>query len=87
MAKLSPDQIIVGALIAISPTETLEDLREKSIGRIREILKCTPAEATSALDNFITRKLIEAEITQGGELPDRQPVARAKWFWAPSTNI
>jgi hypothetical protein len=87
MAELSTEQIIVGALLAIPPLESLEALREVSIGRIREILKCSAAEAITALDDFETRKLIESQITQGRELSDRQPVPRAKWFWGPSTNI
>jgi hypothetical protein len=86
MAELSPDQLIVGALLALAPSESLEALREEGIGQIRKILKCTAAEATTALDELLARKLVEAQITQGGELPDRQPVPRAKWFWGPSTN-
>jgi len=86
MAELSPDQIIVGALLAIPPADTLEALREESIGRIREILKCGTAGAITALDDLVSRKVIEAQITQGKELGDRQPAPRAKWFWGASTD-
>ena len=83
MALVSIDGLIMAALLGLPRADTLETLRELSILQIKEILKCTDTDTMKVLDDLVERGVIEATITQAGEIADQEPIRRATWYWNP----
>jgi hypothetical protein len=54
---------------------------------IERTLACTRDQAEAILRDLEGRNLIDAGITQGGQLDARHPMPVAKWMWVrPSTR-
>jgi len=87
---LTPDkeQQVINAVLAIGSFETEQSIRAEGNHAIRRVLNCSADEAQKILDDLQTSKLIEPDITRGGQLDARQPMPIACWRWSrPSRQI
>jgi len=80
---MTPDQErrIRDALVAVASQETEQLLESEGILAIQSVLGCSARAAQNVLGEFGARKLIERDITRGGQLDIRKPIPVACWRW------
>ena len=67
--------------------ETEHALHAEGVRAIRGVLQCSTEDAKAILGDLRTRKLIDLEITPGGQLDARKPMPVAQWRWIqPATH-
>ena len=84
MPTLSPDQEqqVADALVAIGEMETAESLKMEAITTVERVLSCSHDEAQEVIDDLQERRLVEMNITLGGQLDARRPMPIARWRWS-----
>ena len=55
--------------------------RRCGIIEIERVINCSTEQAGEILSDLLDRKLIEPDITRGGELDARKPMPIAQWRW------
>ena len=78
-----------GLLLAMEEYEgPLDVFYRESATVIRGTLRCTPERAEAILQDLISRKVIEPEMTsRGGPLPEDQNLRNSRWRWiAPDSE-
>ena len=89
MRKLTPDQEkqVCEALSELGWLETEHALHGEGVRVVRDVLQCSTEDAKNILGDLRTRKLIDLEITPGGQLDARKPMPVAQWRWIrPATG-
>ena len=89
MQKLNPDQEkqVCEVLIKLGCVETEHALHVEGVRTIRDVLQCSIEDAKTILGDLRARKLVDLEITPGGELDARKPMPVAQWRWTrPATG-
>ena len=83
MLKLTTDQElqVCDALIKLGWLETELALHSEGVRAVRDALQCSIEDAKTILGDLRARKLIELEITPGGQLDPRKPMPVAQWRW------
>ena len=83
MPKLTPDQEkqVCEFLIKLGWLESEHALHSEGVWTVRDVLQCSAEDAKAVLGDLRTRKLIDLEITPGGQLDAREPMPAAKWRW------
>jgi hypothetical protein len=82
MPKLTPDQEerVCDALIKLGWLETEQALHVEGLNAVRDLLQCSTEDAKAILRDVRARKIIDVEITPGGQLDARKPMP-AQWRW------
>ena len=85
--KLTPDQEeqVCDVLIKLGWLETEHALHGEGVRAIREILQCSTEAAKAILRDLRVHKLIDLEISPGGQLDAKQPMRVAQWRWIRPT--
>ena len=89
MSKLTPDQEkqVCEGLIKLGWLETEHALHGEGVRAIRAALQCSTEDAKVILGDLRSRKLVDLEITAGGQLDTREPMPAAQWRWIrPATG-
>jgi hypothetical protein len=89
MPKLTSDQEkqVCEILIKLGWLETEHALHSEGVRAVRDVLQCSTEDAKAILGDLRVRKLIDLEITPGGQLDDRKPTPPAQWRWIrPATG-
>jgi hypothetical protein len=89
MPKLTPDQEkqVCEVLIKLGWLETEHALHSEGVRAIRHVLQCSTEDAKNILGDLRARKLLDLEITPGGQLDARKPMPVAQWRWIrPATG-
>ena len=89
MPKLTPDEEkqVCETLIKLGWLETEHALHGEGVRAIRDVLQCSTEDAKTVLGDLRARKLVDLEITPGGELDARKPMPVAQWRWIrPATG-
>ena len=89
MPKLTPDEEkrLCEALITLGWLETEHALHSEGVRAIRGFLQCSTEDAKAILGDLRAHKLIDLEITPGGQLDARKPILVAQWRWIrPATH-
>jgi hypothetical protein len=89
MPKLTIDQEaqVCEALIKLGWLETEQALHSEGARAVRDVLQCSTEEAKAILGDLRVRKLIDLEITPGGQLDPRKPLPVAQLRWIrPATG-
>jgi hypothetical protein len=83
MPKLTMDQEkqVCEVLIKLGWLETEHALHGEGVRAVRDVLQCSTEDAKTILGDLRARKLIELEITPGGQLDPRKPMPVAQWRW------
>ena len=83
MAKLTPDREkqICEVLLKLDWMETEHALHSEGVRAVRDVLQCSTEDAKTILGDLRAPKLIELEITAGGQLDPRKPMPVAQWRW------
>jgi hypothetical protein len=83
MPKLNMDQEeqVCEVLIKLGWLETEHALHGEGVRAVRDVLRCSTEDAKTILVDLRVRKLIELEITPGGQLDPRGPMPVAQWRW------
>jgi hypothetical protein len=83
MPKLTMDQEkqACEVLIKLGWLETEHALHGEGVRAVRDVLQCSIEDAKTILGDLRARKLIELEITPGGQLDPRKPMPIAQWRW------
>jgi hypothetical protein len=83
MLKLTTDQElqVCDALIKLGWLETELALHSEGVRAVRDALQCSIEDAKTILGDLRARKLIELEITPGGQLDPRKPMPVVQWRW------
>ena len=83
MPKLTPDQEeqVCEVLIKLGWMETEHALHGEGVRAIRDALQCSTEDAKAVLGNLRVRKLVDLEITPGGQLDAQRPMPVAQWRW------
>ena len=83
MPKLTADQEkqVCEVLIKVGWLETEHALHGEGVRAVRGVLQCSIEDAKSILGDLRARKLIDLEITAGGQLDPRTPITVAQWRW------
>jgi hypothetical protein len=75
------EQQVCDALINLGWLETEQALHGEGVSVIRGLRQCTSDEAKAILQDLRMRRLIDLEITPGGQLDARKPMPVAQWRW------
>jgi hypothetical protein len=89
MPKLSRDQEkqVCELLTNLGWLETEHALHAEGVRAIREALQCSIEDAKTVLGDLRARKIVDLEITPGGQLDARKPMPVAQWRWIePATG-
>jgi len=89
MPNLTPDQEqqVCAVLIKLGWVETEHALHAEGVRGIRDVLQCSTEDAKTILKDLRTRRLVDLEITPGGQLDARKPMPVAQWRWIrPATG-
>jgi hypothetical protein len=89
MPKLTLDQEkqVCEALIQLGWLETEHALHSEGLRAVRDVLQCSTENAKTVLGDLRTRKLVDLEVTPGGQLDVREPVPLAQFRWIrPATH-
>jgi len=89
MPKLTPDQEkqVCEVLIKLGCLETEHALHSEGVRAIRDVLQCSTEDAKNILGDLRARKLLDLEITPGGQLDARKQMPVAQWRWIrPATG-
>ena len=83
MPTLTPDQEkqICEVLIKLGWLETEHGLHGESVSAIRGLRQCSSDDAIAILRDLRVRKLIDLEITPGGQLDARKPMPVVQLRW------
>ena len=83
MPKLTMDQEkqACEVLIKLGWLETEHALHGEGVRAVRDVLQCSTEDAKTILGDLRARRLIELEITPGGQLDPRKPMPVAQWRW------
>jgi hypothetical protein len=83
MPKLTPEQEeqICEVLIKVGWMETEHALHGEGVRAIRDALQCSTEDAKGVLGDLRARKLVDLEITPGGQLDARRPMPVSQWRW------
>jgi hypothetical protein len=83
MPKLSQDQETQACevLIKLGWLETEQALHIEGVRAVRDVLQCSTEDAKAILGDLRARKLVDLEITPGGQLNARKPMPVAQWRW------
>ena len=83
MPTLTPDQEkqICEVLIKLGWLETEHGLHGESVSAIRGLRQCSSDDAIAILRDLRVRKLIDLEITPGGQLDARKPMPVMQLRW------
>jgi hypothetical protein len=72
----------VQALVAMGEyTGTQEAFMRESVTAVQVALGCSPETADRTFHDLINHRVIDFEITQGGELPTAMAIPTARWYW------
>jgi hypothetical protein len=83
MPKVTPNQEdqICDALTKLGWLETEQALHSEGVRAVRDVLQCSTEDAKTVLGDVRARKLVDLEITPGGQLDARKPMPLAQWRW------
>jgi hypothetical protein len=88
MLQLTPDQEkqICETLIELGWLETEHALHGEGVRAIQSVLQASSEDAIAILRDLRARKLIELEITPGGQWDARKPMPVTQWRWLQVTK-
>jgi hypothetical protein len=89
MPKLTTPQEeqVCDVLVKLGWLETEQALHSEGVGAVRDVLQCSTEDAKTILRDLRARKLVDVEITPGGQLNARVPMTAAQWRWVrPETG-
>ena len=89
MPKLTLDEEkkLCEVLSKLGWLETEHALHAEGVRAIRGVLQCSIKDAKAILGDLRAHKLIDLEITPGGQLDARKPMPVAQWRWIqPATH-
>ena len=83
MPKVTPNQEeqICDALIRLGWLETEQALHIEGVRTVRDVLQCSIEDAKTVLGDVRARKLVDVDITSGGQLDARKPMPVAQFRW------
>jgi hypothetical protein len=83
MPRLITDQEkqVCEVLIKLGWMETVHALHSEGVRAIGDALQCSTEDAKTILGDLRARKLIDLEMTPGGQLDAREPMPVAQWRW------
>ena len=83
MLKLTPDEEkrACEVLIKLGWLETEQALHIEGVLAVRDVFQCSTEYARAILGDLRACKLVDLEITPGGQLDPRKPMPIAQWRW------
>lgn len=83
MPKLTTDQEkqVCEVLLKLGWLESEHALHGEGVRAVRDLLQCSTEDAKTILGDLRACKLIDLEITPGGQSDPRKPMPVAQWRW------
>ena len=78
---MDQEEQVCEVLIQLGWLETEHALHGEGVRAVRDVFQCSTEDAKTILGDLRARKLIELEITPGGQLDPRKAMPVAQWRW------